>query len=285
MAACLRARSMLFTLFGDYVHPLGGREVWVGSLVRLAGEVGISPGALRSAVSRMGGEGWLTRRRVGSRPHYALSERGRRLIEEGARRIYRTERPDWDGQWLLVTYSAPHHRSVRDRLRTELAFLGFGSLSGGLYVTPHDLRPELAKLVREHGVIDYLAAMRGSLVLPPDPRAIVGRAWDLSALARRYRGYLARTGREFERDRRAIEGGMLGDAEAFRRRLLLTHRYRRFPFSDPDLPSCLLPARWPGVAAHRLFLEYNSTLRPGAERHFRSALDVANLRRPPNDVT
>jgi phenylacetic acid degradation operon negative regulatory protein len=51
---------------------------------------------------------------------------------------------------------------------------------------------------------------------------------------------------------------------------MLTHRFRRFPFSDPDLPDALLPPGWVGTAARAAFLEYNRKLRRRAERFYLS---------------
>ncbi|HET8999479.1 MAG TPA: phenylacetic acid degradation operon negative regulatory protein PaaX, partial [bacterium] len=54
----MQARSMLFTLYGDYVRHYGG-TVWVGSLIALMTELGFTPSAVRAAVSRMTRQGWL----------------------------------------------------------------------------------------------------------------------------------------------------------------------------------------------------------------------------------
>src|SRR5262245_56670355 len=67
-APALNPRSLLFTLYGDYVHPRGQEDVRVGALVRLAAELGVGGGALRSALSRMTHEGWLAVRRGGGSP-------------------------------------------------------------------------------------------------------------------------------------------------------------------------------------------------------------------------
>src|SRR4051812_42645555 len=79
--APLNPRSLLFTLFGDYVRPLGQDGVRVGALVRLAAELGVGDNALRSALSRITREGWLLARRNGGPPRYGLSARGHELIE------------------------------------------------------------------------------------------------------------------------------------------------------------------------------------------------------------
>jgi phenylacetic acid degradation operon negative regulatory protein len=253
---------LLFTLYGDYVRPLGQREVRVGALVRLAGELGVGGGALRSALSRMTREGWLTARRDGGPPRYRLSARGEKLIEEGTRRIYGHHRAAWDGRWLLVSYSLPEpRRGQRDRLRQGLSFLGLGSLGNGLFVTPHDLRAQVTDLIRRYGVEDDVTLHHGTLEWPADPAQVVARAWDLERLAGRYRDFLER-----------IEAGgpVRGDQAAFRRRFLLTHEFRRFPFSDPDLPDALLPPGWVGTAARAAFLDWNARLREPAERFYGS---------------
>jgi phenylacetic acid degradation operon negative regulatory protein len=264
----LNPRSLLFTLYGDYVRPLGQRDVRVGALVRLASELGVGDNALRSALSRMTREGWLSARRDGGSPRYRLSPRGEELIEEGTRRIYGHHRAAWDGRWLLVSYSLPEpRRGQRDRLRQGLSFLGLGSLGNGLFVTPHDLRPQVRDLIRRCGVEADVTLHHGTLEWPADPAQVVARAWDLERLRARYAEFLDRT-------RRQLAGDPAPDDRiAFTRRFLLTHEFRRFPFSDPDLPDALLPADWVGSAARETFLDYNHRLRSQAERYYRSIAD------------
>lgn len=268
----LNPRSLLFTLYGDYVRPLGQEGVRVGALVRLAAELGVGDNALRSALSRITREGWLLALRNGGPPRYGLSERGRELIEEGTRRIYGHHRAAWDGRWLLVSYSLPEpRRGQRDRLRQGLSFLGLGSLGNGLFVTPHDLRVQVRDLIRRSGVEADVTMHHGILEWPADPAQVVARAWDLERLGARYAEFLDRVAGELP------EAGALGDREAFRRRFLLTHEFRRFPFSDPDLPDALLPAGWVGTAARSLFLEYNAALRPAALRFYAAIADEGTI--------
>lgn len=271
-ASSLNPRSLLFTLYGDYVHPLGQEEARVGALVRLASELGVTGNALRSALSRMTREGWLATRRNGGTPRYRLSPRGRELIEEGIRRIYGRHRAAWDGRWLLVSYSLPEpRRGQRDRLRQGLSFLGLGSLGNGLFISPHDLRPQVDELIRRYGVEREVTVHHGTLEWPADPAQVVARAWDLDKVADLYAEFLERT-----RPALAAADG-LDDREAFRRRFLLTHEFRRFPFSDPDLPDALLPSGWAGTMAKETFLTYNGKLRRPAERFYCSIANEATI--------
>src|SRR5262249_31410881 len=129
---------------------------------------------------------------------------------------------------------------------------------------PHDLRAQVRDLIRRCGVEADVTLHHGTLEWPADPAQVVSRAWDLDHLRARYAEFLERT-------RTALAGeAALDDREAFRSRFLLTHEFRRSPFSDPDLPDALLPSGWVGSAAHAAFLEYNARLRDRAERFYSS---------------
>ncbi len=261
----LNPRALLFTLYGDYVHPSGAEQVRAQALVHLAQVVGVSSSALRSALSRMTREGWLVSQREGGRPRYGLSPRGFQLIDEGARRIYSRHREDWDGCWLVVAYSLPERRrGERDRLREGLSFLGLGSLGNGLFITPHDLSGEVRAVAERTGVRDEVTVLRARLTWPDDAQDIVRRAWDLEDVAIRYEAFLSEF-RDVLEDTTPVD-----DEEAFRRRFRLTHAFRRTLFGDPELPDQLLPDGWVGVAAFRRFSDANHRLLPQAFRFYRS---------------
>lgn len=259
----MNPRSFLFTLFGDYVHPVGQDSVRVAALVRLAGELGISDNALRSALTRLTREGWLQPERNGGSPRYSLTPTTREVIEEGIRRIYGGRRTNWDGRWLLLSYSVPEQRrGQRDRLRQNLSFLGFGSLGNGFFVSPHDLRDEVLEVIRRCGVEQHVTMYRGRLAWPVEPSQVVGRAWDLEQLSSRYAAFLET----------AAPGAETSQQDVFRRRFLLTHHFRHLLFDDPDLPEPLLPAGWVGTRAREWFWSENRRLRRRAERYY---LEVA----------
>ena len=110
----LRPRSMLFTLYGDYAYPRG-QAIGLRGLVTIGARLGIGQTAVRSAVARLSRQDWLEARKAGNRSSYRLTEAGRRLIDEGTRRIYKPRRRPWDGRWSLLTYSIPEaRRAARD---------------------------------------------------------------------------------------------------------------------------------------------------------------------------
>ncbi|HXW50793.1 MAG TPA: PaaX family transcriptional regulator C-terminal domain-containing protein [Candidatus Acidoferrales bacterium] len=266
----LRPRSMLFTLFGDYVYPEGG-EIGLGGLVRAGLALDMTETAVRSAVARLAREGWLRAERRGRSSFYRLSQAGRSLIEEGTRRIYNPDGRTWDGSWCLLTYSIPERqRSLRDQMRKELAWLGFGQLVSGVYLAAHDRGDEVRRLAKRVGVQAFARTFLARCIGATNDARLVEECWDLRAVGRAYDTFLRAYAPRFARDATRARRGRLDDKAAFVSRFFLTHDFRRFPFVDPDLPQRLLPKRWPGVRARRLFERYHAMLGDGALRFFSS---------------
>lgn len=271
--APLRPRSALFTLYGDYAYPHGS-DLWLGSLVQLTRTLGITEVAVRSAVARLAREGWIVSRKQGNRSFYGLSETGRGLIEEGTRRIYE-RRPDWNGRWCLLAYSIPESRRAhRDRIRKQLAWLGFGALGGGTYASPRDVATEVQTLIAAHGVGAYSRVFSARFEGPGSDAALARQCWDLASIAKRYDAFIAHYAPLYRRDLRRRRSRTLPDREAFIVRFLLTHDFRRFPFIDPELPASLLPAHWAGASARELFEKYHGMLTDGAIRYFTAIAGV-----------
>ena len=258
-----RPQAMLFTLWGDYVVHRGG-EVWVGTLIRIAAEFGLSELALRSVLGRMARSGWLEATRHGNRSYYRLTRHGQALIAEGTSRIFRPHREPWDGEWHLVTYSIPEaQRELRDQFRKRLTYLGFGSLAAGAWISPHDLRDEVAELGAELEVAANIDQFRGAYLRPEDAPALAARVWPLDQLAAAYRAFARRW-----QGVAAEAAAGLPEPRAFVLRFWLIHEYQRFFLEDPDLPPELVPSDWPGRDAQELFETLHDRLAPGANRFF-----------------
>jgi len=266
--APLRPRSMLFTLFGDYVYPQRG-DIWLGSLVIIGSALGMSEVAVRSAVARLARELWVVARRSGQRSFYRLSPAGRALIEEGTQRIYRADGRGWDGNWCLLTYSIPESRRlVRDRMRKQLAWLGFGPLGSGTYVAPRDVSVQVRRLAERLGADGFAKTFIARGAGATSDKQIVAQSWDLSRIAHAYERFITLYGPLYTRDKKRKSRRELDDRDAFILRFVITHDFRRFPFIDPDLPRTLLPKRWAGARARSLFETYHAMLTDGAMRFF-----------------
>lgn len=269
----MRARSLVFTVYGDSVRPHGG-EIGVSGLIRLMAPLGFSPRAVRAALSRMARQGWLRTRRIGRRAFCSLTPQGAWRVEQGVRRVYQLKPDTWDGRWRLLTYAIPEgRRAIRDRVRRELGWLGLGPLSRSTWVTPRALGPQLAELARAHGLEGHVAIFEAALLLPQQDRALMRRCWDLDTVAARYRAFTAATRRRMATLRLRIRRGTLSDADCFAEKIRLVHEYRKFLFIDPGLPEALLPDGWPGREAARAFRNVYRLLERPAEQFFTTAFE------------
>ena len=238
------ARSALLTILGEYVLPASG-SAWQETLIGALGTLGYKTHAARQALARSVSAGWLATERRGRRSRVRLAPDTAEMLRSGAARIYSFGEPwEWDGRWLLVVLRVPEERrEVRHRMRTRLAWAGFGSLGGGLWISPHVERERELADAADSGA--ELVSFHGGLGALGDPARVVADAWDLDAVADAYRAFIARFGRMSPR----------GAEATFRAQTQLVHEWRKFPFLDPDLPDGMLPARWPRTRAHDLFRE------------------------------
>jgi phenylacetic acid degradation operon negative regulatory protein len=251
------ARSTLLTVLGEYLLPRAD-GAWQEQLIGALALLGFSQAAARQAVVRSTREGWLEGERVGRRSRMRLTASSAELLRDGARRIYGFGAPvSWDGRWLLLVLRVPEQRrELRHRLTTQLAWAGFGSLGGGLWITPHADREGLVSAEEPAQLLTF----RAELGAFGGTDRVIGEAWDLPDLREHYEQFIADFG--------ATEPD--GDAAAFAAQTALVHAWRRFPFIDPDLPDDLLPGDWPRARAHRLFRDRHERWGAAAQRHFDS---------------
>ena len=265
-----RPNSFIYTLYGDFVHrdPKTENELWIGALIRLMAEFGLSEQAVRQAVSRMSRQGWLTARKHANRSYYAVTPRGRERIEAISPRIYGPV-VEWDGRWRMITYSvAETNRDSRDRLRKDLTVLGLAPLSASTWISPADVLADVRIAAQTNDVLQCIDLFEGEYRGPLTDRQLLEKCWDLPAIAAQYEQFVDYYQPRLERER-AKNG--LSDEGAFVERMWLVHDYRKFAYVDPGLPSTLLPARWPGSLAAALFREYYAVISPKAEYFFKAA--------------
>lgn len=244
-----RTWSIIITIYGDAIVPRGG-SVWLGTLLAFFNGLDIADGVVRTAMSRLAADGWLTRTKVGRNSFYRLADKGRETFARAAERIYRHRPPAWHGHFdmLLVEPAA------REGVRPALEAAGFGVPLPGVFVAPAGapVPREAASALR----LDVSGA-------PEEQRELAARAWPLAETAAAYRRFMA----TFEplRDELA-KGASLTDADAMVARVLLIHDYRRIVLRDPILPSAILPQDWPGAAARALCADIYALVIDGSER-------------------
>jgi phenylacetic acid degradation operon negative regulatory protein len=259
------ARSVLLTLLGEYVLPASG-SAWQETLIGALRALDHKTPAARRALARSVTAGWLRTERHGRRSRVHLTPATAEMLRAGTERIYSFGDPwEWDGRWLLVVLRVPEERrEVRHQVRTRLAWAGFGSLGGGLWISPHVERERELHEATDVGSIAEVVSFFAQIGGIGDPAKVVAAAWDLEGVADAYRAFIARFGRLRPSSPQAM----------FRAQTLMVHEWRKFPFLDPDLPAGLLRRGWPRKRAHDLFQERHTQWHAAAQEHF-AALEGA----------
>lgn len=252
---------MIFTLFGEYILPRGG-TIWTADLLYLLGLLDVSESTTRSTLSRMVQKGWLVSRRNGRRSRYSLTTKGRLLLEQGKNRIFELPFSDWDGLWYTIVYSVPEdNRDLRHALRKQLMWLGFGRLTPGMWVSPHNRQAELDTILNELQVVEFVELFSSKHLGPSTAQALVQRCWDLPGLEAEYQEFVARYLPEYEACLAQPEAQLKASLEnCFIRRFWIAHDFQPFPLKDPNLPIELLPPDWIGFTAQQLRDDYRQLL-------------------------
>lgn len=267
---------MLFTIYGEYVRHYGS-EIWIGSLTKLMGEFGLSEPAVRAAISRMLRQGWLDSRKVGNRSYYSMSARGKNRLEEAAARIYKVGESDWDGRWCIVSYNIPEERrALRDQLRKDLSWMGFGMLTTSTWISPNNLSDYVKELTESYDIKDHVEMFYADHLGWSDPKELVKKCWNLDEINDAYKSFIDVYRPQFEQMADDLRQNKdVADSYCFVEKTKLVHEYRKFLFIDPDLPQELVPELWLGKEADQLFKDYYALLNPGAVRFFEDAYEVA----------
>lgn len=247
-----RSKSILMTVFGDAIAPRGG-SVWLGSLITLMDALGINDRLVRTSVFRLTEEGWLDAQRSGRRSQYALTPQGSKRFARAHQRIYAPARVNWDGRWLLVI-APPDNSStaLRNALKKELLWEGFGLVTPGLYAHPGNKAEALTEILHRTGAADKVivsTATNMDAISSMPLTDLVKLCWQLDTVRKSYTQFVHKF---------ALLASLLSEEnhltlqQAFVIRTLLIHAFRRVQLHDPQLPAELLNADWPGATAYDL---------------------------------
>jgi phenylacetic acid degradation operon negative regulatory protein len=250
-------RALIVTLYGLYAREIQG---WmsVSVIVRLMAELGVDEPAVRSSISRLKRRGILLAERVDAVAGYALSDHAREILDEGDRRIFERRRADSDEGWVLAVFSVPEsERDKRHQLRSRLGWLGFGTVTAGVWIAPAHLRSEAHDVLTRAGLDGYVELFEGGYRSPGDVVERIPDWWDLDRLMGLYADFLAEYGPVVTSYRRRRH---IGEAQAFRDYIGALTDWRRLPYSDPGLASDLLPREWNGTEAADTFFEIQARL-------------------------
>jgi phenylacetic acid degradation operon negative regulatory protein len=254
-----KPRALILDLFGDYLR-YAGSEVRLADITELLAVFGIEAATVRVNLSRLRKEGWFTTRRVGRETVYSLTPHMLEILNEGRERIFRRRDEAWEGRWTMAIYQVPEsERAVREQLRKQLAWHGFGQLSPSTWLSPHNLLAEVREIATENPLAKVDALWCGTGDLKED-RALAARCWDLEQLGADYQQFI---GMYTPLNDEALSAGKDGRT-ALIERMHVIGDFRRFPFRDPHLPPELQPTNWPSREAFTLFGAVHRQLGPAA---------------------
>lgn len=248
----LKAAAFIVTIYGDVVEPRGG-VLWMGDLIALCAEVGISESLVRTAVSRLVSAGQLVGEKEGRRSYYRLAPAARAEFATASRVLF--EQPGDDGWEFVHLFGEDADATMR-----ALERVGYARIAPRLAVGPKR----------------HVEAIDKALVF--EARAVSGDGelqrfaagyWDLPAAAMAYDSFL--TNFAAVADGRGVSARPDG-RKALTLRLLLVHAYRLVVLRDPRLPPAALPEAWPGEAARTLFSRLYVELSRAADRHVAAEL-------------
>lgn len=276
MSNSTNTQAMIFTIYGDYIRHYGNK-IWIGSLIRLLKEFGHNEQAVRVSISRMLKQGWVKSKKEGNKSYYYLTSRGVQRMEEAAHRIYKLTPHEWDGKWRILMITIPEDkRQIRDELKKELHWSGFGSMSSGCWISPNNLEKELTTIIEKYELEPFVDFFVSEYKGPKENESLIARSWNISEIEEKYENFIAEYSKKYIVHQSILQTGGLSDAECFVERTNLVHEYRKFLFVDPGLPKELLPERWSGNHAAMLFSTYYKILAEPANRFFEDVFKQDN---------
>ncbi|WP_367402515.1 PaaX family transcriptional regulator C-terminal domain-containing protein [Kocuria marina] len=279
----LRHQQLIVTLYGLYGREVDG-SFPVSVLIALLGDLGHDAPGVRSSVSRLKAKGVLHSVRTDRGPGYEISPEAMEIFTAGDERIFSSPRSVPGDPWVLAIFSVPEsQRNRRHQLRTELAGLGFGMVSAGVWIAPAHVRDEAQRRLESRGLGEFVEFFTGEYGPESDMRAKVTQWWDLEAIDTRLGQFLELYGDALEQWISLLGPDPVAthekDAdelrrEAFRYYVPLLTLWRRFPYRDPGLPLDYLPLGWKGTEAQAVFQGVHRLIGPLAAEHARSLIGV-----------
>lgn len=275
MVAAMKPRSLMFTLYGEYIQYYG-EEIWVGSLIQLMNGFGISESSVRGAILRMVQKDLLQVRKKGNKSYYSVTELGRRRVEDGVIRVYSAPRAVWDGKWRMLSYSFPEEkRELRNEIRKELTWTGFGMISNSTWISPNPLENQVMEMIKNYKIEENAILFSSSDVVSHPNEWIIEKGWDFQQVTDNYIKFIEKYSPKFEQLREQALKNELSDEECFIKRTTIVHEYRKFLFQDPGFPRDLMPDNWVGTKARELFWNIHQLISIPAVRYFESIYEAA----------
>lgn len=93
----------------------------------------------------------------------------------------------WKGWWLVVTFDIPETELLsRKSIRRQLLNIGFGQWQKSVYVSPHDIADDLAKLLKNNRLEDKVVPMLAKRILSGNDWEFARRIFHIDEIEAEY---------------------------------------------------------------------------------------------------
>ena len=224
----LRVWSVVVTIFGDAIVQRGG-TVSAATLQELATRLDIEPGALRTAISRLVRDGWITRLKSGRTSSYRLTASAAREGIAAAGRIYAPLPPANPSGFCLAVLPS-HDPEIRERAMLQMGKSGWSVIAPNALVGPLEAQSaaDTACLLAVAKTGDIPAWVIDALA----PAETVAAFGELRSEA----NLLAS----------ALQAAPIDPLNALAARIVLIHEWRRLVLRQPSAGIAILGNNWPG---------------------------------------
>ncbi len=246
-------------------------------IVDLLAKIRKSESAVRAALFRLRKKRVIKDLQKGSEAFFSLADSGRDLAEDYTSRLKRAEEK-WNGKWLLFSFNIPEKKRVlRNKLRNELIFLGFGRLHANLWVSPYNIREECNEVTKRLKVKEY-TAMFATDYVGDDHKSFSYRAWNLDKLSIRYQKLIDKCKKRYlEFKSLDLTDSSQLAMEALVRYLDIKEEIIETGMKDPYLPKELLPDEWIAFNVKKVIFEYLELLHQKSSSLFNLNLISKNI--------
>ena len=148
-----RAGGCIVTVYGDVAVPRGG-SLWMGNLIEICAELGLSESLVRTAMSRLVAAGQLEGKRIGRRSYYQLTPSAQIEFSRASQLIFSQVVPPEGWQWVFAESAGP-----------DFSAHGFAEVAPGLWLGPDQGRD----LSGDIGVMRATPTNRAVLVISAAP--------------------------------------------------------------------------------------------------------------------
>lgn len=241
-----RVWSVIITAFGDLLPGRRG-DFPARALQEVMATLGIEPGAVRTALSRLAKEGWVIRERAGRSSAYRLSPEAVPTFDLAARTIYAPERPKPGSAGHVIIGPDGSAATEADAI----------ALARNVWLVFNQGEPEAEAGFIRADLAAPLPDWAHAVLAPPDLRA-------------GFEDLMARFG--------PLDSATLAPVEAAAMRVALVHAWRRLALRHPRVPDTLLPEDWPEPECRRFMRALHAELGGRAAPWLSAALPATRER-------